>query len=60
MINAYEDILVRFGSCEWLPSSDWQSGRQFVERGNLFVPPPPDAVDVRGMEEDVAEIAGSS
>ncbi|KVE36828.1 hypothetical protein [Burkholderia sp. BDU5] len=34
LIDAYEeDILVRFGGCEWLPSSDWQSGRQFVERG---------------------------
>ncbi|NTX17906.1 hypothetical protein [Burkholderia cepacia] len=59
VIDAYEDILVRYAGCEWLPSSDGQGGRQFVERGNLLVPPPPDAVDVRGMEEEVADIAGS-
>ncbi|RQZ70130.1 hypothetical protein [Burkholderia sp. Bp9004] len=59
LIDAYEDILVRYAGCEWLPSSDGQGGRQFVERGNLLVPPPPDAVDTRGMEEEVADIAGS-
>ncbi|WP_155753730.1 hypothetical protein [Burkholderia anthina] len=59
LIDAYEDILVRYAGCEWLPSSDGQGGRQFVERGNLLVPPPPDAVDVRGMDEEAADVAGS-
>ncbi|CAG9229409.1 hypothetical protein [Burkholderia vietnamiensis] len=59
LVDAYEDILVRYAGCEWLPSSDGQGGRQFVERGNILVPPPPDAVDVRGMDEEVVDIAGS-
>ncbi|WP_175716191.1 hypothetical protein [Burkholderia anthina] len=59
LIDAYEDILVRYAGCEWLPSSDGQGGRQFIERGNTLVPPPPDAVDVRGMDEEAADVAGN-
>ncbi|WP_175918306.1 hypothetical protein [Burkholderia pyrrocinia] len=59
LIDAYEDILVRYADCEWLPSSDGQGGRQFIERGNILITPSPDAVDTRGMEEEVADIAGS-
>lgn len=59
LIDAYEDILVRYAGCEWLPSSDGQEGGQFVERGNILVLPPLDSVDVRGMEDEMADIAGS-
>jgi hypothetical protein len=58
-IDAYEDILVRYADCEWLPSSRGESGRQFVEKGNILVPPPPDVPDTRGMDEDIADLAGS-
>lgn len=58
-IDAYEDILVRYADCEWLPSSMGESGRQFVEKGNILVPPPPDVPDTRGMDEDIADLAGS-
>ncbi|VWD44619.1 hypothetical protein BLA50215_05645 [Burkholderia lata] len=59
LIDAYEDTLVRYAGCEWLPSSGGQGGRQFVEHGNILVPPAPDAVDVRGMDEEAADVAGS-
>jgi hypothetical protein len=55
-IDAYEDALVRFGGCEWLPGSD---GPMFVEHGNKLVPRPPDVPDTRGMDPDVADLAGS-
>jgi hypothetical protein len=58
-IDAYEDILVRYADCEWLPSSNGESGRQFVEKGNTLVPPPPDQPDTRGMDQDIADLAGS-
>ncbi|MEZ2310802.1 hypothetical protein AB6809_29580 [Paraburkholderia sp. RCC_158] len=58
-IDAYEDLLVRYADCEWLPSSTGEGGRQFVEKGNILVPPPPDAVDTRGLDDDIAELAGS-
>lgn len=58
-IDAYEDILVRYADCEWLPSSTGEHGRQFVEKGNILVPPPPDVPDTRGMDEDIADLAGS-
>lgn len=38
--DAYEDPLVRY-DCEWLPSANGESGRQFVGKGNTLAPPPP-------------------
>ena len=58
-IDAYEDLLVRYADCEWLPSATGEGGRQFVEKGNILVPPPPDVPDTRGMDDDIAELAGS-
>jgi hypothetical protein len=58
-LEAYEDLLVRFGGCEWLPSSSGEGGRQFVERDNVLLPPPPDVPDTRGMDEEIQDIAGS-
>src|SRR5260370_1573400 len=58
-LEAYEDLLVRYADCEWLPSANGESGRQFVERGNTLVPPPPDQPDTRGMDQDIADLAGS-
>ncbi|MDP9155324.1 MAG: hypothetical protein M3O74_13850 [Pseudomonadota bacterium] len=58
-VDAYEDILVRYAGCEWLPSSNGEDGRRFLEHGNVLVPPPPDAVDTRGLEKGVSDLAGS-
>jgi hypothetical protein len=58
-IDAYEDLLVRYAGCEWLPSSTGETGRQFVEKGNVLVPPSPDVPDTRGMDKDIADLAGS-
>lgn len=38
MINAYEDLLVRYAGCEWVPSSSTASGLQLIERGNKLAP----------------------
>jgi hypothetical protein len=54
-----EDLLVRYTDCERLPSASGESGRQFVQKASTPVPPPPDQPDTRGMDKDVADLAGS-
>jgi hypothetical protein len=56
-IDAYEDILVRYADCEWL--TDAKGATVLAEKGNVLVPIPPDTPDVRGMDPDVAGLAGS-
>jgi hypothetical protein len=58
-LDAYEDALVRFGGCEWLPPPAGASGPMFVEHGNKLKPPGPNEVDTRGMDSDIADLAGS-
>jgi len=58
-LDAYEDLLVRYADCEWLPSSHGDTGRQFMEKGNFLTPLPPNQVDTRGMDQDIADLAGS-
>jgi hypothetical protein len=36
VLDAYEDILVRYAGCEWLSSTNGEGGRQFVEKGNVL------------------------
>jgi hypothetical protein len=59
VLDAYEDALVRFGGCEWLPPPAGASGPMFVEHGNKMKPPGPNEVDTRGMDSDIADLAGS-
>jgi len=56
-VDAYEDILVRYANCEWL--TDKAGATVFAEKGNVLVPIPPDTPDVRGMAQDVADLADS-
>jgi hypothetical protein len=57
-IDAYEDALVRFGGCEWLPAPAGATGPLFVEHGNKLQVGE-SKIDVRGMDPDVADLAGS-
>jgi hypothetical protein len=36
-----------------------EAGRQFVEKGNVLVPPPPDQLESRGVDQEIADLAGS-
>jgi hypothetical protein len=49
-IQAYEDFLVRYSLCEWLPGSGTDENGNpkmiFIERGNLLAPLSPDVPSV--------------
>jgi hypothetical protein len=57
-IDAYEDALVRFGGCEWLPAPDGATDPLFVEHGNKLQVGE-SKIDVRELADDVADLAGS-
>lgn len=38
LTNSYEDLLVRYAGCEWVPSGRTSSGVQLVEHGNRYAP----------------------
>jgi hypothetical protein len=52
-LEAYEDALVRYAQCEWLPSSYKPGEHHFVERGNKLAPPPPDEPRVKAGEFEI-------
>jgi hypothetical protein len=51
-LDAYEDLLVRYAKCEWLPSMK-EGEHHFVERNNKLAPPPPDEPTVKAGEADI-------
>jgi hypothetical protein len=36
-----------------------ESGRHFVEKGSMLVPPPLEQPDTRGMDQNIADLADS-
>jgi hypothetical protein len=49
-IEAYEDALVRFADCSWVPSSYNSGEHHFIEKNNKLAPPPPDAPSAKAGE----------
>lgn len=52
-IESYEDLLVRYARCAWLPSAFKEGEHHFVEKDNKLAPPPPDAPTVKAGEVEI-------
>jgi hypothetical protein len=38
LVAVYEDLLVRFAGCEWVPSDTTPGGSRLIEKGNVYAP----------------------